>query len=559
MKNNKLILSCISLCLLTGLYSCKKDAMGILNTGGYDNMDTSGTLKSIAGFPIGFAAYMGDAGFSKYFPIIAKEGNNITPGNEMKYGSVVRNDGSLNFVNADNLVSQASAAGLQVFGHTLMWHSQQNTTYLKSIAGDGVAVIPNIITNGGFEAGTGDPYGNNWSSYTGKGTLTRNVVADPALAHKGNNVAVLSYTNKPAGVNNYEAQFNTRDNYNFNQGTTYVVTAWVKATEDNNTVQLELQDAGYSAISGYSGDISVGKSWTPIVWRSTANKSAAACVRFDVGKMSGTFYIDDVTLCTAAEYDAAQSAAGGTATAARVDSVLKLWILGNTTTDGIVKHYAGKVFAWDVANEVLTDGGAIRTSQNTTVPSGATGYFFWADYLGKDGIVNAFKYAKQADPNAALFINDFNLETSKIKTDSIVSLVKYIKDKGAQIDGIGTQMHVNVNINRAGIDYMFEQLASTGLKIRISELDIQINPLGKVGYVPFTTDLALQADLYSYIVQSYLKHVPAAQRHGITVWGVDDANSWRYNNGSDYLLLWDKDFRKKPAYAAFYNALKESK
>jgi endo-1,4-beta-xylanase len=119
-------------------------------------------------------------------------------------------------------------------------------------------------------------------------------------------------------------------------------------------------------------------------------------------------------------------------------------------------------------------------------------------------------------------------------------------------------MHISINTSKSGIDNMFQKLAATGLKIRVSELDVRINPDNTAGFTPTSALLATQADMYKYVVQSFLKNVPASQRYGITVWGVNDGGSWIITSQkqADNPLLFDDNFGKKPAYYSFLLGLK---
>lgn len=207
--------------------------------------------------------------------------------------------------------------------------------------------------------------------------------------------------------------------------------------------------------------------------------------------------------------------------------------------------------------------GELRNSTTYKIPdANVNNEFLYGTYIGtkydnNNYILKAFQYAKAADPTALKFINDYNLETSKLKVDSMKALVTFINSKGALIDGIGTQMHIAYNTPHAGIDYAFKVLASTGLKIRISELDVIANTARTATYVPSPTIPGLQADMYKYVVQSYLKNVPAAQRYGITVWGVADTDSWLNTSAApDVPLLFDKNFKKKVTFAGFIQGLK---
>jgi endo-1,4-beta-xylanase len=277
-----------------------------------------------------------------------------------------------------------------------------------------------------------------------------------------------------------------------------------------------------------------------------------------MGAAAGTYYIDNVSVIDQTQASSGSPSSSSPAVAERVDSVLKLWIAG---PNGIVTRYAGRVKYWDVVNEPMSDeNGALRTSQTTPIPSPEpSDWFFWSDYLGREGAAHAFEYAHQADPNALLFVNDYNLETSTAKLDSLIAYVKELQTDGAHIDGIGTEMHINYNTPTAGIDAAFQALAATGLKVKISELDIRINPNSTPGFASTPVSASLltqQAAMYHYVVNSFIKNVPASQRFAITVWGVDDKHSW-YNTPTlvDFPLLFDSNYVKKPAYAGVLQAL----
>lgn len=245
------------------------------------------------------------------------------------------------------------------------------------------------------------------------------------------------------------------------------------------------------------------------------------------------------------------AAAGYAYNYAKVDSLLK------TTIQTIASHFKGKVRGWDVINEMFSDNpaGAIRNNANTTNATN-NDVFVWSEYLGRDFGVKAFTYTAEADPDAKLFINDYNLEWSAIKLDSLIAYVAEIRGRGAKVDGIGTQMHVNINTNKTAIDNHFKKLAATGLLVHLSELDIGVNTNNASSLV-FTDALeTAQADMYSYIITSYMRNVPKAQRYGVTIWGLMDNQSWRYKNGADYPLLYNAAGAKKKAYEAVLNALK---
>jgi endo-1,4-beta-xylanase len=526
-----------ALVILLAISSCKKDIdSGILNTGNFPADETP--LKSASDFPIGVAVnYNPLINETKFAEIVKRDFNQAVFGYEMKHGAIVQSNGSLNFTNADAMVT--ALGNMSIFGHTLGWHQNQNATYVKNFAGITIPAATENLSNPGFETGN-----TNWSVFNTNGATVTFVTGDVPNAHAGGGyMRVVNPTANPG--NQWKVQVASQlIPTTINKQ--YTFTYYVKAASSGGSIRLSSQDqAGGNA--QYQGDQAISTAWSQISWTITAN-SAQTRVLFDMGLAANTYSIDD------ASFKEVIQAPSGAQVAAKVDQALNDFITGT------VGHFKNTVKAWDVVNEAVSPSGAFRTTANSSdIPNKGADYFMWSDYLGRDYPLKAFTYAKAADPTADLYINDFGLESSSVKTDSLIALVNELKTKGAKIDGIGTQMHVTVNTSYAGIDAAFKKLAATGLKIRVSELDVRINPLNKPEYqtlkVPATL-LATQADMYQYIVSSYLKYIPAAQRAGITIWGVNDKNSWLYNNGREYPLLFDNDYNRKPAYSGVLQGLK---
>ena len=105
-------------------------------------------------------------------------------------------------------------------------------------------------------------------------------------------------------------------------------------------------------------------------------------------------------------------------------------------------HYKGKVKEWDVVNECLDDDQtAVRTNPDayelrTTV---------WLRAIGEDYIDSAFVYARQADPNALLYLNDYGVELQgKAKSAAFYNLALRLKNSDIPIDGVGLQCHFSI-------------------------------------------------------------------------------------------------------------------
>lgn len=522
--------------------SCKKnnDSGGTTPPPTPPVSDTSGTLKDAADFDIGFAVdYSPFINNSAYCAVVAREADNVTFGYNMKNGAIVKDDGSFDFSNADAMFNVATAAGLKVYGHTLVWHENQNATYLNSLTqGTADSSAPNILLNGGFETNSGGNF-SNWSVYNANGA-TFSAGIGTTEVHSGTSSLKIVNPNNLT-TEQWKVQI-ASDLFNTTVNTSYKVSFWIKSLTAAGSGRLSTQPTAQ-----YQSDFSTTTDWKQITWTFTA-KDAQTRILFDMAGVANTYFIDDVTVRDASPVVPAD----GSKVAAAVDSALSRFIRA------MVTRYAGKVKAWDVVNEPMADGtSGLRTSANTPA-SNASDRFFWSDYLGRNYALKAFQYAKAADPNALLFINDYNLEFNSAKLDSLINFVSELKGKGAQIDGIGTQMHISINTSKNGIDNMFQKLAATGLKIRVSELDVRINPGNTAGFMPTDALFATQADMYKYVVQSFLKYVPAPQRYGITVWGVNDGDSWIITSQkqADNPLLFNDSFGKKPAYYGFLLGLK---
>ena len=210
----------------------------------------------------------------------------------------------------------------------------------------------------------------------------------------------------------------------------------------------------------------------------------------------------------------------------------------------IVGHFKGKVASWDVVNEAFNDDGTLRNS-------------IWKQNIGTTYIEKAFTYAREADPNALLFYNDYSIAINPVKRAAILTYCNQLKAKGIPIDGIGLQMHIfngfpeNVEISQA-----FDDIWKNDYRVHISELDISMNPLSANMEIAPEKELKRQAEKYFYVFKAY-NRIPDQYKFGITVWGVGDGDSWirYYYNRDDYPLLFDDDYLPKPAFCKLISDL----
>ncbi|WP_440074269.1 endo-1,4-beta-xylanase [Streptosporangium sp. OZ121] len=206
-----------------------------------------------------------------------------------------------------------------------------------------------------------------------------------------------------------------------------------------------------------------------------------------------------------------QSLSGGSLRQAMIDHI-----------NGVMNHYKGKIYAWDVVNEAFADGnsGGRRDSN--------------LQRTGNDWIEVAFRTARAADPAAKLCYNDYNIDNwSWAKTQAVYNMVRDFKQRGVPIDCVGLQSHFNSGSPyNSNFRTTISSFAALGVDVQITELDIQ----------------GASATTYANVVNDCLA-VPRCT--GITVWGVRDQDSWR--SGDTPLLF--SGSTKKPAYTAVLNAL----
>jgi endo-1,4-beta-xylanase len=234
--------------------------------------------------------------------------------------------------------------------------------------------------------------------------------------------------------------------------------------------------------------------------------------------------------------------------------------------EAIAGRYAGKVQAWDVVNEVLDENGSYRPTT-------------WVNSIGNgDTLVKyAFKYTSQYAPDTELYYNDFNA-WRPTKRDGIMKMVRMLKKQGVRIDGIGIQGHWGLNYpKKEYIEAAIDSFASLGVKVMITELDIDVLPLTKEGQIIGTGLVHPQYDLEEFkaFLDPYKDGLPAdiqqqlANRYAelfeifyrkkdkidrVTFWGLHDGMSWKNDypipHRTNYPLLYDRDKKPKPALKA---------
>jgi endo-1,4-beta-xylanase len=134
----------------------------------------------------------------------------------------------------------------------------------------------------------------------------------------------------------------------------------------------------------------------------------------------------------------------------------------------VVRHYAGRVYSWDVVNEPIHNDG--RTDQLRRKP--------WLDFIGPDYIDIAFHTARAADSKARLVLNECYIEHNTPgeigRREALLALATRLKKNAVPITTIGVQGHLrgNVPVDKPGMTKFLRQIQDLGLDIMITELDV---------------------------------------------------------------------------------------
>jgi endo-1,4-beta-xylanase len=222
----------------------------------------------------------------------------------------------------------------------------------------------------------------------------------------------------------------------------------------------------------------------------------------------------------------------------------------------VAAHFRGRIWQWDVVNEAFNDDGTWRESV----------FYNAYEALGMDGsdyIADAFRWAHEADPEALLFYNDYNLEFTGPKSNAAYAFVQRLLAEGVPIHGVGFQGHLATQYGFPNLQDNLQRFADLGLEVALTEVDVrafvQPDDDGEgFTHEPLTPELqAQQEDYWRGTLEACLA-VEACNSY--TVWGVGDANSWVPNTfpGEGAALLWDERLNKKPQFHVLRDVLRDA-
>lgn len=217
----------------------------------------------------------------------------------------------------------------------------------------------------------------------------------------------------------------------------------------------------------------------------------------------------------------------------------------------VARHYRGKVFAWDAVNEAFDGDGRLSHSIWYDQPGiGLAG-------KGTAYVAQAFRWAHQADPYALLFYNDYAAAGMNAKSNAIYAMVKKFKQEGVPINGVGLQLHIfSSSPMPVHLAENIRRLTKLGVEVQITEMDVAL-PLEAGGKVS-AAELNREAKIYGKIARTCAE---IAGCTALQTWGFTDRYSWipwHTHGKRGAALLFDANYRPKPAYHAVIDAFEQA-
>ena len=493
---------------------------------------------------------------STYKSMINNNFTETVAGNAMKMASCVDGNGNMNFTNVKKYVNAADKSGINVYGHTLAWHSQQPKAWLLKLLAD-------KKVDGGEEV---------WKTAANKDFRSDKTIGWKAKESEWGYSTSFSSTDglKVTTTKSYpwQVQFVPMSDIALTSGKTYTMTMTVKGTGSG---KLDGRVGDWSGGANFSVNFNTEWNDVKVEVKPTLDNNF---ILLHVVNYVGDVYIKNI------KFEGYEGQTRPLTQEERHDTLV--WAM-DKWIKGMMEACDGKVKAWDLVNEAVAGADNDRDgyydlqhsegyAQGTWDVGGDA--FYWQDHMGDlEYIRQACRLARKYGPeDIVLFINDYNLESDWDNNKKLKSLINWIEkweaDGVTKIDGIGTQMHISCFENnthqnniKKHITQMFQLMANSGKLVRVSELDMgYVRGSNRWGASSKTNELTeaehkKMADFYEWIIKEYFRIIPPEQQWGICQWCTTDApanSGWR---GGEPVGIWDINNYRKHVYAGFVRGL----
>lgn len=209
------------------------------------------------------------------------------------------------------------------------------------------------------------------------------------------------------------------------------------------------------------------------------------------------------------------------------------------------QHYRGQIREWTVVNEAFSRGLGTYGLRD-----------WWRDHTGGDThyIDQAFKWAREADPEAKRILNDFLNESENDISDAMYQYIKSAKARNVPIDGIGMQMHIDGTHppTKDEVVSNMKRFGELGVDVYVTELDVNMNDVRAEG----DDKDQIQAGIYYEMARACIESKVCKS---FALLGITDKETWYSHMGltDPRPLPFDKQYRPKPAFFSLRDAFSQ--
>ncbi len=461
--------------------------------------------------------------------------DNVSFGTSLMSGTIINSKGVMNFLDMMDLLTHMDEIGGEVFGSPIFANANQADGWLNMLTAP-IEVQVDYVEGKSVDYTT---------MTTFEGTVDKGSAS--IVKYDGENALKISTASNVRIIEGFEVDPNAK----------YTITFWAMADKD---ASYDITFSG-NKITGTGPNgrwtFKAGKWNKVVVEAQSAPDETEGYLRIENSR-SAVIYIQKVEVGYYPDNHRQQTAQEKTDT---INYAINTWC------DGLMKINAGRINAFDLIDEAIDEKATLENGYYDLKHS--TSSIFWQDVLGSENYAPAVsRVAKAAyekyDGDPALlkfFISESGLEDNK-KMESLNYWVKIWDANGAKIDGINAKLNLTYSedpakqeANKASLDNLLTNLASTGKLIRLSNFDIKYqNASGASVAAKDITDAQRQqlADYYGYVIKSYMNKIPHDKQAGLCKGNLADTN--------DPVGLWavdskSKDWVRTATYKAFCDAL----
>lgn len=464
--------------------------------------------------------------------------DNVAFGSSLMSGTIVNQKGVMNFLDMSDLLAHVEEIGYEVYGSPLFANANQADAWLNTLT----APIEIQV----------DPIEDKTVDYTTMETFTG-----------------TSLRGKPVIEKNYDGNQNALkipkrsevyivEGFDIDPLGVYTITFYVKVDKDetiictfaDNRIQEKEKDVKFAIKTG---------GWKKIVLEGIKPAEGATQGYLMIeGNLNSIVYIQKVIVVHNPDNHRPQTAQEKSDT---INYAINAWC------DKLMDINAGRIKSFDLIDEAIDTKAELENGMLDLKHSDEN--IFWQDIVGSENYAPkvskvasaAFEEHGGNPADLKFFISETGLENQK-RFESLKYWIGIWDKNGAKIDGINAKLNLTYSEdatkqaeNKAALDKLLDNLASSGKLIRLSNFDIKYQDAEGLGVTAdkITTEQRQKlADYYGYVIKSYMSKIPHDKQSGICKGNLADT--------SDPVGLWSvdsksKDWVRNATYKAFCDAL----